>query len=131
MAPNRQDVDVILKLWELANRDEAHEARMWMYASFVAQDYADFQRRYPIGSREWRYFSSTCGMMELFGVLVTRDLVDADLFFDLFGGIEILWERVQPVLKGMRQEIDARLYENFELLVQRCRAWKAANPPKL
>ncbi len=126
-----RDVDIILKLWDLANGEDAQQARLWMYASFEARDYRDFQIRCPAGSREWRYFINTCGMMELFGVLVNRQLVDEDLFFDLFGGIEILWARVKPVVAGMRQEIDPRMYENFELLVARCTAWKATHPARV
>ncbi len=125
------DVDIILKLWELANSTEAQRARLWMYGSFEARDYGDFQAKYPTGSREWHNFIHTCGMMELFGVLVNRQLVDEDLFFDLFGGLEILWARVKPVIVGMRQDIDPRLYENFELLVARCLAWKVAHPARV
>jgi len=60
--------------------------------------------------------------MELFGVLVKHQLVREDVFFDLFGGIDLLWDALSGVIQGMRQAIDPRLYENFELLHLRAKA---------
>lgn len=125
----RRDVDILLRLWDMHNRPEMHAARMWVFTDFQAQDYAEFKRKYPPGSAEWRQFTSVYGMYELYGVLLKRKLLDEDLFFDLFGGLNILWDKLAPVLKGMRAEIDPYLYENFELLCRRAQTWKAAHPP--
>jgi hypothetical protein len=105
------------------------EARMWMLAEFKAEDYKHFLQRYPIGSMEWRRFTDVCNIMELFGVLVKHDRVQEDLLFDLFGGIDVLWETASNVIPGMRAAIDPRLYENFELLYQRAQAWQQRRSP--
>lgn len=121
----RRDVHVVLKLYEMYTRPDAQEARVWMYTEFQARDYAEFLRKYPPGSRDWRRFTLTCGMYELFGVLVKYEMIDPDLFFDLFGGIQLLWEKVAPVVPGMREEISPHLYVNFERLVEKWREWDA------
>lgn len=116
------DVATLLKLYELATQPHVREAQAWALAELQAMDFEAFQRSYPAGSLGWRRFSDICDIMELFGVLVKRELVTEDLFFDLFGGIDILWEAVAGVIPGMRQAIGPQLYENFEALYRRAKA---------
>lgn len=116
------DVATLLKLYELATEPHVRAAQSWALTELEATDYESFQRRYPSGSQEWRHFNDICGVMELFGVLVKHQLVREDVFFDLFGGIDLLWDAMAGVIQGMRQTIDPRLYENFELLHQRAKA---------
>jgi hypothetical protein len=129
--PTQRDVDILLRLWEMQNAPEMHAARMWVHSEFRAADFEEFKRKYPSGSVEWRRFTSVYGMYEMYGLLICRGLLNEDLFFDLFGGIGLLWDRLEPVIGGMRHEIDPYLYENFELLSRRADTWKAAHPPKV
>jgi hypothetical protein len=129
--PKQNDVEILLRLWEMHNVPDMQSARMWVFTDFQATDYADFKRQYPPGSVEWRRFASVYGMYEMYGLLINRGLLNEDLFFDLFGGLNLLWEKLRPVVKGMREEIDPYLYENFELLCRRAQTWKAAHPPRV
>jgi hypothetical protein len=115
------DIAPLLKLYEMATAPHVREAQAWVLSEFHAADFDAFQRQYPIGSVEWRRFTDICGIMELFGVLLKHGLVREEVFFDLFGGIDILWEAVAGVIPGMRQAMDPRLYENFEALYQRAK----------
>jgi len=128
--PTQRDVDILLRLWEMHNAPELQAARMWVFTEFAAMDYVEFKRKYPPGSVEWRRFTSVYGTYEMYGVLINRNLLNEDLFFDLFGGLRLLWDKLQPVLTGMRQEIDSYLYENFELLCRRAQGWQAKHPPR-
>lgn len=118
------EVATLLKLYEMATAPHVREAQAWVLTEFHAADYEAFQRACPIGSVEWRRFTDICGVMELFGVLVKHDLVQEPIFFDMFGGVDILWEAVVGVIPGMRQAMDPRLYENFEALYLRAKARK-------
>lgn len=120
------DILVYLKLFEMATTPEMREARTWMLTEFAATDFESFRQQYPTGSPEWRRFTDVCNIMELFGVLLKHNKVEEDLLFDLFGGIEVLWEAASAVIPGMRSAIDGRLYENFELLYRRTVAWQQA-----
>lgn len=122
--PESEQVPVLVKLYEMATAPEMREARTWLLAEFDAKDYASFQERYPVGSLAWRRFNDVCSIMELFGVLLKHDLIAEDLLFDLFGGIDVLWETVAGVIPGMRANIEPHLYENFELLQLRYRGWQ-------
>ncbi len=121
MSRECEEVGALLKLYELATAPRVREAQAWVLSELGAVDYAEFDRRHPIGSVGWQRFNDACGVMELFGVLIKHGLVRGEVFFDLFGGIEQLWEAVRPIVPGMRVALDPRLYENFELLYQRAR----------
>jgi hypothetical protein len=118
------DVGALLKLYRLATSPRTRKAQAWVLTQLDAPDHETFQRLYPIDSRGWRRFHDACGVMELCGVLVKHELVPEALFFDLFGGIEQLWEAVAPLMPGMRASVDPRLYENFELLYRQAQAWR-------
>lgn len=121
---DNSDVLVYLKLFEAATTPAMREARMWILSEFHADDYDSFLRQCPTGSAEWRRFTDICNLMELFGVLLKHHRLDEDLFFDLFGGIDVLWQAVCGVIVGMRKATDPRLYENFEYLYQRLQRWQ-------
>lgn len=118
------EVGTLLKLYEMATSPRAREAQAWVLTALDAVDYEAFDRQYPMGSVGWQRFNDACGIMELFGVLVKHGLVREGVFFDLFGGIEQLWETASTIISGMRDTLNSRLYENFELLYQRSRDWQ-------
>lgn len=123
--PTKEEVAVLLQLYEMTTRPEMRAARTWMLTEFDAANYEEFQSQYPAGSTEWRHFTDVCGIMELFGVLLKHEVLGEDLLFDLFGGIDVLWNTVAGVVPEMRAAIDPRLYENFEQLSARYRSWQA------
>lgn len=124
MSRECDEVGTLLKLYEMATSPRVREAQAWVLTELDAPDYETFDHKHPIGSVGWQRFNDACGIMELFGVLVKHGLVREEVFFDLFGGIEQLWETVQTVIPGMRDALDLRLYENFELLYQRSKDWQ-------
>lgn len=118
------DVAALLKLYEMATAPSMRDAETWVLTELQGVDYAEFQEFYPVGSRGWRQFTDICGLMELFGVLVKHGMVQEAVLFDLFGGIDVLWEAVVEIVTGMRSTGDTRLYENFETLYRRVKAWE-------
>ena len=118
------EVGALLKLYEMATSPRVREAQAWVLTELDAPDYAVFDRQHPIGSVGWQRFNDACGIMELFGVLVKHEWVRESVFFDLFGGIDQLWETASAVIPGMRDALDSRLYENFEFLYQRSLNWQ-------
>ena len=124
MSRECDEVGTLLKLYEMATSPRIREAQAWVLTELNAPDYESFDRQHPMGSMGWQRFNDACGVMELFGVLIKHNLVREEVFFDLFGGIEQLWETAGAIIPGMRDTLDPRLYENFELLYQRSLDWR-------
>jgi hypothetical protein len=53
--------------------------------------------------------------------MATAPHVREEIFCDLFGGGDVLWEAVAGVIPGMRPALDPRLYETFEALYPRAK----------
>ena len=125
MSQECDEVGALLKLYEMATSPRVREAQAWVLTELDAPDYETFDRQHPVGSVGWQHFNDACGIMEMFGVLVKHSLVREEVFFDLFGGIDQLWETASAIIPGMRDALDVRLYENFELLYRRSLDWQS------
>ncbi|MEW6232963.1 MAG: DUF4760 domain-containing protein [Chloroflexota bacterium] len=128
--PTQRDVDILLRIWDMSRSEHLVQARNWMFTQFHVKDFDEFKVKHPRGSPEWSMFHEVCSHLELCGVLINRGLLNEDLYFDLVGGIETLWHKAKKVIYGLREETDPRMYENFELLFERCMKWQEAHPPK-
>src|SRR3970040_2107669 len=62
------------------------------------------------------------------GVLANRKRVDAHLFFDIFNPAPF-WERVKPIVAGMRKS-RPHIYENFERLAAQRQRWTRKRGPQ-
>jgi len=77
--------------------------------------------RYGGKSEEMVHFTSICGFFELCGVLVNSNLIDKNLYFDLFNP-NPFWTKAKPIVDGMRKD-RPHIYENFELLSKKRLIW--------
>jgi len=125
-SPDKANVDVLLQLYQIYDRNRA--GLLWFLHDFTATDYAEYKARYAGTSKERTYFTSVCGFFELSGVLVSRKLLNPDLFFDVFNPSPY-WERAKPVVEGMR-EGRPHIYENFERLAEQRTRWAEKRPSK-
>jgi hypothetical protein len=123
---SKGDVDALLQLYQMYDRHR--DALLWMLHDLTATNYSEYKTQYAGTSRERNYFTSVCGFFELCGVLVNRKLLDADLFFDIFNPAPF-WERVKPIVQGMRKS-RPHIYENFERLADQRRRWTRRRGPK-
>lgn len=71
------------------------------------------------------------GNLEMLATLVVNGLISEDLVFDMIL-FKPRWEKAEPIVHGLRKEWKSpRLYENFEVLVQKETEWKKTHPPKV
>ena len=123
----QRGLDTLLALYQIYDRQR--EALLWFLHELAAKDYSEYRTKYAGTSKERVYFTSVCGFFELAGVLVKRRMLGEDLFFDVFNPTPF-WERAKPIVDGMRQA-RPHIYENFELLSAKRKAWSERRPPKV
>lgn len=124
--PGRADVDCLLRLYQIY--DQNRGALLWFLHELTAKDYAEYRAKYPGTSKERAAFTSVCGFFELAGVLVSRNLLSQDLFFEVFNPAPY-WERAKPIVEGMRKA-RPHIYEHFERLDAKRTEWAARRSPK-
>jgi hypothetical protein len=113
------DVDALFSLYEIYDRNR--DSVLWFLEDFKAKNYEEYKQKYHGTTKDRCHFIRVCGFFELSGTLVKRQLIDANLYFDVFNPTPF-WQKAKPVIEGMR-ETRPFIYENFELLNQMKLTW--------
>jgi len=131
--PTRGDAELILQLVGLLQSAEQADARRWFFKEFKAKDFAEFNKNYPKSSDERQKVSTVLGFFETAGVLVWHGLLNADLFFDLSFGLELVYQKVAPIIPGWQKQAKApALWENVQWLAEGAETWnKTVWKPKV
>jgi len=129
--PTKEDAALLLQLLSVFAANEKNNiATNWVFEKLHEKDYDEFKTKYPMGSEGYKNLARFASNGELIGTLVNQDLLSEDLVFDLWGAM--LWERVEPILLGMRKEANMpRMHENYEVCAKKYKAWAEKNPPKV
>ena len=131
-----EDMDMLLRLGEQYNTSYDFEASQWFWSKLhqneLPSTIEEFENKYPQGSREFQLFERFTSKFELAGLLIEYGLLDEDLYYDRYGGLQAEWERAKPIIYGIRKQWnEPRFRENFELLAMRGREWTDRHPPKV
>ena len=129
-AATHEQVNLMLKLYELRREPKLREARDWFGANFHVKTAEDVMRLCPPGSKENAYMRMVVGYWEMVASIVNRGLIDEDLFFETSGEQWMVWEQVKPVLGAWRTMFGSqRVFRNMEEHSQRLEAWREKNSP--
>lgn len=122
--PTTEDAKLILKLFEIGQSEPQRAASRWLAAEFSAKDYAEFAQKYPPGSQEFQHVTTVLGFFETVGVLVSHGLLNEDVCHDQSFGIDLVWEKLGPILPGWQKATIPALWENAIWLRKRYLAWQ-------
>ncbi len=122
------DVDLVIRLYELRREEKLREAREWFASSFEAKTVKDFNKLCPAGSEEHGLFLAVVTYWELAASFITADVLYAELFFETAGELFLVWERIKdivPLFRESRQ--DPTLLRNLEKVAAQYAAWLEKN----
>jgi len=129
--PTQKDAELLLQALQLTNNEEGRRTHRWFWEEFDIKSYRKFKKKYPHGSAGHAYFNRFMGNWEMLSTLVVNGLISEDLFFDMFYA-KFIWEKAKTIVYGLRKEWKSpRLYENFEVLVQKEAKWEKTHTPKV
>ena len=114
-----ENVDALFSLYDIYDRNR--DSFLWLLEDFNVKNYSEYKQKYHGTSKDRCHFIRVCGFFELSGTLVNRQLIDTNLYFDVFNPTPF-WHKAKPVIEGMRQTRPF-IYENFELLDQMKLKW--------
>jgi hypothetical protein len=112
-------LNVILDLYKIF--DSRRDSRIWFLDELESNSYEEYHQKYMGLFTEKSHFMTVCSFFELSGALVSRGLVDTDLYFEIFNPCPF-WEKAKPIVDGMRQK-RPHAYENFESLSLKRGLW--------
>ena len=125
------DVNLILRLYELRREDKMRKAREWFAKSFKVRTMAEFTSLCPPGSEENAYFRMVITYWEMVASFMTSGVLNQHLFFQSGRELLFAWERVRDLVPQAREaNKDPLLYSNLETVAQSFISWMNSKAPE-
>lgn len=114
------------KLWDTPFDGEAWTFFRTCREQGVFEDYDRFTEAVPRTSHEWVLFDRVLCAFEQAATLMKHGLMHPDLYFDIWPDPNRVWQRVEVVVRRLREDGDPRAYSGLEWLAARSAEWRAA-----
>ena len=119
------DVNLILKLYDMRREPRMREARRWFAASFKVKTLADVTALCPPGTEENASYRQVTTYYEMVAAFLTSEVMNPELFYQS-GNREMLlvWERMRDVLPELRAaNRNPNEFKNLERAATRFIEW--------
>ncbi len=127
---NIEQVNLMLRLYELRREPRLREARDWYVQKFHAGSFEELAQKFPPGSKENTHFRMTVSYWDMAASIVNRGLIDDELFFESNGELWIVWERIRPFAAQWRAMFqNPTMFSNLEECCKRLEAWRERKAP--
>src|SRR6266852_8906136 len=100
--PTYDDVNLLLKLYELRREQKMREARNWFVANFKCKTMADFGQLCPPGSEPNAYYRQVASYWDMVASFITAGVLNAELCFANNREMLLCWIRVKPIIGEVR-----------------------------
>jgi hypothetical protein len=97
------DVNLILKLYDLRREDRMREARRWFVASFKARTLEEFAALCPPGSEQNASYRMMTTYWEMVASFIAGGVLNQELFFQSGRELLFCWERIRDILPQIRE----------------------------
>ena len=129
-AVTHEQVNLLLKLYDLRREPRLREAREWFATNFHPKTQDDVMRICPPGSRENANMRMVLSHWDMVASIANRGLIDEDFFFENSGEQWGVFEQVKPVLAAWRGMFSSKKFlSNLEEQCKRLEAWRERNSP--
>jgi len=108
--PTREDVDLLLRLYEMRREETMRKARKFMIEEFYAENGQEFLAKYPPGSEKNAWFRQATSYWDMVGVFIRKGLLNHDLLFETSGEFHIFWEKARATAQDVRKSRNLPFY---------------------
>ena len=116
--PSYQDANLMLKFLQWGSTSGVDEALNWLWSENFEDNYSQFEKKYPPGSKQYGYATKACGWYEAIGTLYKQGLFNEKLLFDWLA-VRVRWNHLENFAKGLREKMgEPKMYENFEAMAR-------------
>jgi hypothetical protein len=125
------DVNLILRLYELRREEKMRQARDWFVKSFKARTLDEFNTICPPGSEENAYFRMVTSYWEMVASFITSGVLNQELFFQSGGELLFAWEKIRDLVPQVREAFKSpHIYKNLETVANSYITWMSAQAPE-
>jgi hypothetical protein len=113
--PTYDDVNLLLRLYELRREPKMREARGWFVSKFKCKTIEEFGKLCPPGSDPNAHFRQFASYWEMAASFVNTGVLNPELFFANCREALLCWVRLKPLIGDMRKAYgDASYMVNIE-----------------
>jgi hypothetical protein len=96
------DVNLILRLYELRREEKMRLARNWFVGHFKVKSMAEYQQLCPPGSDANAFTRQVTSYWDMVASFVTAGVLSEELLFQSSRELLLAWMRVQPIIEEFR-----------------------------
>lgn len=96
------DVNLILKLYDMRREDKLRAARAWFAANFKVKTLDEFQKLCPPGTDANASYRMVVTYWEMVASFITAGVLHRELFYQSGRELLFCWERVRDLLPHIR-----------------------------
>src|ERR1700681_1022570 len=127
---NYEEVNLMLRLYDLRREPRLREARAWFVDHFHAGTPEEVMQKYPQGSQENTYIRMVVSYWEMVAGIANRGLIQDELFLENNGEMGIVWERIKAIAPIMRAAFkNPFLFSSIEEACKRLENWREKKAP--
>jgi len=97
------DVNLVIKLYEMRREERLRDARRWFAASFKVKTFDEFTTLCPPGSDPNASYRMVTTYWEMVASFLTSGVLNAELFYQSGREMLFTWERVRDILPAVRE----------------------------
>jgi len=119
-----QDVDLILRLYEMRRETRMREARRWFSTHFKARTMDEFSVTCPPGSEPNASYRMLTSYWEMVASFVMSGVLNQELFFQSNREFLFVWERIRDLAPAYRQAVSSPIeWKNLEAVADAYIQW--------
>jgi hypothetical protein len=112
------DVNLILKLYELRREEKLRAARTWFVVNFKCKSMAELGQLCPPGSEANAYMRQVTSYWDMAASFVTAGVLNEELFFQSGRELLLVWIRMEPMIGELRSTFGANFMKNLETVAK-------------
>jgi hypothetical protein len=97
------DVNLVLRLYEMRREERLRDARRWFAASFKVKTFDEFTTLCPPGSDPNASYRMVTTYWEMVASFLTSGVLNAELFYQSGRELLFTWERVRDIMPAVRE----------------------------
>jgi hypothetical protein len=124
------DVNLILKLYELRRDPKLREARDWFGSQLKARTFSEFLEQCPPGSQGNVYVRMVSSYWDMVASFIVSGVLNEELFFQSGGEMLGCWVKLREIVPDMREMMkNPFIAKNLEEVAGRYATWLNKHAP--
>lgn len=126
------DVNLVLKLYELRREEKLRAARRWFMTSFRPKTLDEVATLCPPGSEEEASFRMVVSYWNMVASFITSGVLNQELFFQSGEEMLFVWERIRDLVPQARERFNNPLLaKNLETVAKAYIQWMNRQSPEM